>query len=142
MTALIVYGVLGLFCLLGLVVFCYGVRLKIRETESRYYVSTEGTVFESKDRSYTEGEGTHTSQYQSKIEYYVDSRRYVRSRSLLSSKEIPVGTKFDILYNPQNPQDCVIKGQREGVAAIIAGALFVILTAAGMLIFIKMLRFL
>ena len=131
-----------LFGVLGAVFFILGLRIKIREiTAKRFFSPAEGTVFNNKRTTSTSmsspvlreddghvrqlHEGTTSVFYHPMIEYFVDSKRYTLTMRASSGNEIPVGKKFEILYNPQKPAEAVVKGGNESHGLMIIGVFFI-----------------
>lgn len=93
------------------------------------FQETIGTVANYKVyEEYDEERDVTTKKYADIIEFYVDGKKYERIGSELSEFKPQIGVEEKIMYNPVDPTDNVIKGDKSGLSICMIGIAFLILT--------------
>jgi len=114
----IIFGIV--FAIIGLFVFVKG-----NEQTKRCTEEAVGTVIEIKEDLSTDDDGNPTYTYYPVIQYVVGERTITkRSSSGSSSLAYHLNDKVDILYNPNNVEEYIIKGDK---TSNIIGIVFIIL---------------
>lgn len=61
-------------------------------------------------------------------EYFVNGNRYEYSpRGILSGERAIANNKVTILYNPEKPEDAIVKGRYESMSIVFGGGIFFII---------------
>ena len=149
MGILISFVLPGFFCLVGLGIFLFGIKLANKEKEAKqFWKHTEGVVKNLEIGTSSTLSMRHSSskwnmsevrsssaKYIPVYEYCVDSVQYTVKgwRGSSNPAAIKVGDRAGILYNPANPGNAILEKTNLGRAFMIVGAIFVI---AGVVFFL------
>jgi hypothetical protein len=118
--------------LAGLVVCGIGVFILFvtDEKEKKCTISTRATVYDVEVSHETDADGNWVDVYKSTFKYRVGEEYYLNSPKTSSNHEYTKGETVDIKYNPNNPNEFIIKGDYSdkfgGFMVIGVGSIFII----------------
>ena len=128
-----------IFCLVGLFLIVFGISSIIDyNSKSKTFTQITGKVVDIKSRenSDTDTDTGHTeyyTEYAPIIEYTVDGKSY-RYESFYSRSQPTLNTEVEMKYNPNNPEDVILKNDANygilpivGVVFLLVGAFFGVL---------------
>ena len=94
--------------IIGVVVLVLGGKEYLRRRKIDYQ-STEGTVCWVSSEQNSHGEKARSEDRKYTVRYTVDSQKYEKTEFMKQGQYIREGAKFIVYYNPQNPNDSIIK---------------------------------
>ena len=112
---------------IGFIMFCVGIYLIF--TNGTHSKKTQANVMNSKCDIYKDNKNRTHKDCNTTLQYTVNGKEY--ENTLQTSKLQSKGTSVEILYNPENPSDSVMKtGARRIVAYILIGVSLLIVAGA------------
>lgn len=123
------------FCLLGLAAIATGINIFLQNLRLNQWKTTQGKVLASEVTGFDEDFITI------KYEYGVLGRKYIGDRFNVSKgsvagateviKRYQPGSVVDVLYNPDNPQECALVRDHPGIP-ILMGFVGLVMLAFGL----------
>ena len=143
-TAIAGFFVLVIFVLTGLLFLYYGMKEIIEyNKKAEIYKTVEGRLLDytlqPARESKVAGRNQGLSNYQLIYDYWVNGQEY-QVRIYDSTREVPeIGSRSEIYYNPQNPQDAAILWADNGKIKILVGSILAAapLLAGGVILFVR-----
>lgn len=102
-----------------------GIRMQYthyKKVNKMSFVETEGTVVDYKKNRGSRGR----TFYFSVVEFFVDGKAYRTVKRGGTTHKQPIGEKEQIMYNPLDPTDSVLKKDNSGITIISVSLFFLI----------------